>query len=99
MRKLDAAIEFITLNDAGLRTMPDAHILEWAATHQYVVVSQDYATMNVEADAQIARGLPIAGVILLPKGVDIGTAARHLHTLAAAGERGDLANMVMYVAR
>lgn len=91
------AVEFIRLQDVGLRTAADSAILAWAADHGFIVVSRDRATMKDEAQARMARHESMPGVILAHQQIPIGRAAEHLLTYAVAGEEGDLEGQVIYL--
>lgn len=78
----DPDVDFLTVEDGGLRGRSDADVLAWAASQHCVVVSHDYATMPDEAWARVAARLPMPGLILVPGRAGIGAAARQLREFA-----------------
>src|SRR5712691_1594398 len=57
----EPAIEFLRARDVGLHERSDAEVLEYAATHQLIIVSHDVNTMPATAYSRIRIGTPVAG--------------------------------------
>jgi hypothetical protein len=65
-------LDLVRTQDVGLRTAPDPEILEWAALHRRVVLTQDRDTLVGFAYDRVSRGLPMPGVIVMDDSRPIG---------------------------
>lgn len=91
-------VDLARAQDVGLMHTPDADILEYAATHNRVVVSHDRRTMTAFAQDRINQGLHMPGLIIIRQEMNIGNAIRHIGILAEAGEIGDLDGQIIFYA-
>ncbi|MCC7364667.1 MAG: DUF5615 family PIN-like protein [Dehalococcoidia bacterium] len=87
-------VRLITVQEARLRSVPDAKVLEWAAEQGFVVLSHDWKTMRPAAWQRVADGLPMPGLVIVTWGTDPGVAIDHLEVLFGAGDAKDFENMV-----
>jgi len=87
-----AGIEVLTAQDAGRagRNIPDPIQLAYATVHGYIFVSGDWDFLAYSGTVR-----PHAGVIIIPRHVDIGTAALYLEIVAATGSAADYANRLL----
>jgi hypothetical protein len=90
-------LDILTARQAGLVGTPDPRILEWAAEHDRIVLTHDYRSMIGFAYERVSVGLPMPGVVAVPKSMHIGTAVRELEVLLGAGLPEDLANQVLFI--
>lgn len=67
-------IDLVRAQDAGLRTRRDEILLEFAAAHGRILISQDVSTMMGSAVSRIKAGKAMPGVFLIPDTVPIGAA-------------------------
>lgn len=67
LRRADSGIKAFTAREAGLLHAPDERVLELAAEHRRIVVSHDVRTLIATANARIASGLEMWGLILVPQ--------------------------------
>jgi hypothetical protein len=67
LRRLEPHIKLFTARDAGLLHEPDDRVLEVAAENRRLLVSHDVRTLPAAANARIASGLPMWGLILIPQ--------------------------------
>jgi predicted nuclease of predicted toxin-antitoxin system len=97
LRRRQAALDPLRVQDVGLDRAADRVILERGAAMGRVVVSADKKTLVEEAIARIAHGLPMPGVVvLLPRCTD-AQAIDDLEVYAMAGNPGDLEGRMVYV--
>ncbi|SRR2546427_10790564 len=61
----EPAIEFLRARDVGLHERSDAEVLEYAATHQLIIVSHDVNTMPATAYSRIRIGTPVADLLMV----------------------------------
>ena len=90
-------LNIVRVQDAGLRTLDDETILEWAAQEQRVLITHDVATMTVFAYARIAAGLRMPGLFEVPRSVPVATAIEDLHIIAACSSPGEWEGQVRYL--
>jgi hypothetical protein len=81
---------------AEIRT-PDADLLDWCASHGYVLLTHDISTVPPIAHARIAAGLRMPGVVLVPERMPIGPALDNLLILIGTGDATDLENSTVYL--
>jgi len=60
--------------DLGIGRYSDDKVLEWASTHNRVVLTHDLKTFERIAYERIESGKPVKGVILIPDSLSIGQA-------------------------
>ena len=97
LRRRNPTLDLVRVQDVGLRSTPDAIILQWAAQQGRVVVSVDKKTLAVEAWDRVANGLPMPGVAILRIILTIGQAINELELIAIAGNPDDLRDQVIYL--
>jgi predicted nuclease of predicted toxin-antitoxin system len=52
----------------------DPEVLDWATTHNRVIITHDVNTMTRDAYGRLEAGQPLSGVIIAPKELAIGSA-------------------------
>ena len=97
LRRRASGIDLVRVQDVGLSHTPDPLILEWAGRERRVLVSRDRNTMRRDAEARLAQGLPMAGLIILDEFISVGKAVVELETLALAGNPGDLDGQILFL--
>src|SRR5699024_3427222 len=65
LRRRLEGIDIVRVQDAGLRTLGDPPILQWAADEGRILISHDLKTIPGFAGERLTAGLPMPGVILL----------------------------------
>lgn len=94
----DPGRDILTVHGAGLSESSDAEILEWAAAHHRVVVTQDRNTMPGIAAERLRAGRFMAGVIVLDlTKLSPGGAADELTVLAGVSLPGELFNRIVFL--
>jgi hypothetical protein len=68
-------IDLVRVIDVGLRTAEDPQILEWAASHDRILLTHDENTMIAYARARIAAGCAMPGLFVAPQSLAIGRTA------------------------
>ena len=64
--RLEPAVEFIALREAGLLEASDPEVLEYAYNQTLIVVSHDVRTMINFAAERISAGRGVAGLFVVP---------------------------------
>lgn len=75
-------LDIVRVQDVGLRTLSDPIILEFAASHNRIVLSHDVSTMETHALTRILAGLPMRGLFLISQDLPIGPAIEALTIIA-----------------
>lgn len=88
------ALDFVSARDAGVDRYPDDLLLEWAASRELVVLTHDIRTLVPLADARVARGLAMPGVIVVPGILPVGRAVEDLTIVLHCAMAGDFENLV-----
>lgn len=66
LRRAFPKMDLVTAGEVGLRQASDENILEYAATHGCIAISQDFATMADFAYARVRENRPMPGLIQVP---------------------------------
>jgi predicted nuclease of predicted toxin-antitoxin system len=90
-------IDLIRVQDTALLQAPDPQVLAWAAQESRLLLTQDVETMVGFANARVAQGLPMSGVIVLRHTLRLSTAIDDILTIASASDIGDWANRVVFL--
>ena len=93
----EPALEFRRVRDVGLHESPDTAVLEYAATHQLIVVSHDVNTMPAAAYARMQAGLPVAGLLLVKQSDPVGRVSDDLLLIWSASEAEEWHNTVGFL--
>jgi len=76
-------LDIVTVREAGLRSLRDQLILEFASAENRILISQDVNTMREHGSARLRSGKPMPGLFLLPDTVPIGKAIDEIVLIAA----------------
>lgn len=78
----DPRMDIVRAQDVGLSGADDPAVLEWAAEEDRLVITHDANTMPRYACDRVSAGLPMPGVIEVPKPFRVGRVAKELVLLA-----------------
>ena len=90
-------VDIETAQDAGLETASDAEILEYAATHNRILLTHDLASLADTAYERLKQGKSFPGVIVIPQSLGVGRAIDEIATVLVAGLPGELENRVLWL--
>lgn len=93
----DPTVDFIRVQDTEVYEADDPIVLAWAAQEGRIVLTHDVKTMTRFAYERVEAGLPMPGVIEIPRHVPIGQAISELLTLIGASDAADWENQVTYL--
>lgn len=97
LRRLIDEVDVVRVQDAGLRTVDDPTILQWAADHGRVLVTHDVRTVPAFAYERVAAGPPMPGVFVLGAKVPTSVAIEELTLILTASDENDWINRVVYL--
>ena len=97
IRRQMPSIELERVQDCYLMSADDDTVLEWAATHDYVVIAHDRRTVPPRASERVRQGLAMTGVIVIPSSMPTGLAIEELGLLACCYERAEMENNIIHL--
>ena len=87
----------VRIQDAGLRTLDDETVLEWAAQQGRVLITHDVSTMTTHAYARVAAGRKMPGVFEVPRSAAIAVVIEDLWLIAECSRPGEWQGQVRYL--
>lgn len=93
----DPTIEFSHVRDIGPADLSDPDVLEWAAAHDFIVVSHDVNTMSGYAYDRMGDGRPMRGLLLVNSLQPLGPVIESLVLIAVATDAGEWDGRVVYL--
>jgi len=97
LRRAFPEIDLVTAHEVGLRESPDERILEYAATHGRIAISQDYATMADFAYARVAERRGMSGLIQVPLDGPVAPVIEDFRLILSASQPADWRDRVIYL--
>jgi hypothetical protein len=97
LRQRGPGLDIVRVQEAGLMSVPDPDVLEWAAQAGRQVVTRDRSTMTAPASDRVARGLPMSGLFVLPERMPIGQAIAELEMLVLATEPDEWRDQIIFL--
>jgi hypothetical protein len=74
LQGIEPLIDLIRAREVGLASVPDGDVLDYAACHKRIVISHDENTMIAAAVLRLRAGLPMLGLLIVPRRTPIGRA-------------------------
>lgn len=90
-------VDFVRVQDVGLRGWDDSQILEWAALQGRLVVTHDVRTMTSFAFERVASGLPMPGVLEIHPSLPFRSAINELVFIAVCSDEGEWEGQVVFL--
>ena len=97
VRRRDPAVDIVRVQDAGLSSVDDPTILEWAAQCGRVLLTHDVSTMTHHAYDRVRDGKPMPGVFEVGRHVPIGVAIDEILLLAQCSVDQEWEGQVRYL--
>ena len=82
LRRRHPDLDIVTVQEVGLTSADDPAVLEWAAAHDRLVITNDARTMIGFAKQRVSAGLLMPGLIEAGKRLSVGAAIENLYTMA-----------------
>lgn len=96
LRRRVASLDVVRAFDAGLASVDDPDVLEWASNEERIVVSHDVNSMTAFAYDRVRRGLVMPGVFIVPTSMAIGQAIDELEFAVESFSEADCRDQVIY---
>lgn len=90
-------LDFVRIQDVGLRTKGDPQILAFAASERRIVVSHDVRTMETFALSRLDAGFPMTGVFLIPRHTPFAEAIESLVVVAECSHQDEWTGLVQFL--
>jgi hypothetical protein len=91
------ALDCLLAQETEIYQHEDPEVLDWAASHQRVVLTHEVNTMTKYAYERLAAGQPLSGVIIVPKELPVGTAIEELVTLLYCSSPEEFPDRVIHL--
>jgi hypothetical protein len=89
VRRRDPHLDIVSVQDAGLSARDDSAVLEWVASEERVLFTQDVTTMKPCAEERIRQRLPMPGLFVVLETVPISTAIDEVLLIAECSFEGE----------
>jgi hypothetical protein len=89
--------DIITVQEAGLRGMPDERLLEWAAAENRAILTHDARTVPAAVYVGMESGLDFPGVFLIDNGLPVGVVVDDCRLIVACSTADEWRNSVTYL--
>ena len=96
-RRMLPSIEFTTVVEQDWQSSTDDIVLDLAWQHQWLVVSHDVNTMKANAEARIAAGKGLHGLLLVPQRRAVTMVAESLVLVSEASEFEEWRDRIVYL--
>lgn len=90
-------LDILSVQDAGRRSAPDPEVLDWAASEDRIILSNDRATLRDFAYARAEAGLSMPGVFLVRPQVSFTDILDSVELLAECGHAKEFEGNVRYL--
>jgi hypothetical protein len=97
VRRRNAAVDIVRVQDEGLSGAEDPAVLEWAAHAGRVLLTHDVSTMTRYAYDRVREGKPMPGVFEVSRDVPIGVAIEQILLLAECSLEREWEGQVRYL--
>jgi hypothetical protein len=97
LRRREPTLDVVRVVDVGLDHTPDPILLDWAASHDRVLLTGDLNTMVGFAWARVASALPMPGVLALLENIGIGRVIDDILLVALCCAREEIKDQVLFI--
>ncbi len=91
------SLDYLVVQDTELQGASGERILEWAVESQRIIVTHDVNTVTKYAYERLQNDVPMAGVIVIPEDLAIGTAIEDLILMIECCTAEELNGQVRYL--
>jgi predicted nuclease of predicted toxin-antitoxin system len=97
IRRREPGLDIVRVQEVGLMATDDRIILDWAATEERILVSEDRQTLIGFAYERVKAGLPMPGVFIHRKGLSIGDAIDAILVMSMCSSPDECKDQVRHV--
>src|SRR5215831_7405465 len=81
LRRRFPDLDSLLVQEIEVFQQDDPAVLDWASTHNCVVLTHDVNTMTKYAYVRLDAGQPLSGIVIIPKELSIDSAIEELPVL------------------
>src|SRR5262245_41496201 len=97
LRRREPTLDIVRVVDVGLDHTADPIILEWAASHERVLVTGDLNTMVGFAWDRVQSALPMPGVLALLENLGVGRVIDDILLVALCYAPEEIKDQVLFI--
>ena len=97
IRRRHPTLDLLRVQDVGLSGVPDPDVLAWAAEAGRVLLTRDITTVTAYAYERLAAGLPMPGVVEIPRRLALAVIIEEVLFLAECAEPSDVADQIIHL--
>ena len=97
LRRRQAGLDLVRVQDVGLSGADDSTVLEWAAGHGRVLLTHDASTLTHFAYDRVRCGKPMPGVFEVRRSLPVATVIEDILLLAECSLAGEWEGQVRYL--
>jgi predicted nuclease of predicted toxin-antitoxin system len=97
LRKREAGLDVVRVQEVGLRTAEDPIILKWAAAESRVLITRDRQSMIGHAYDRVASGELMPGLIVLAEDLSTGQAIDQILMAAVCCSAEEVRDRVIFL--
>lgn len=97
VRRLEPLVDFSTIVELGRKGTLDEQVLEFAHIEGRIVVSHEVNSLKGLADARVADGRGVSGVLLTAQGKSTREVAETIHTIWGASEADEWVDRMVFI--
>jgi hypothetical protein len=90
-------LDLVRAQDVGLMHTPDPDVLAWAGAAGRIALTHDRNTMTGFATTRVNAGQPMPGLFVVDRQVPSGRVLNDLEALAAASDRDEWRDRIIFV--
>ncbi len=91
------SLDMVFVHDEGMSGSTDEEVLEWAASQDRVLLTQDIQTLPILAYRRVEQGLHMSGVIVVPQRMAMRQAIDDLLLIAECCSAEELQDRVLWL--
>jgi Domain of unknown function (DUF5615) len=97
LRRRFPDLDSLLVQETEVFQQDDPAVLDWASTHNRVVLTHDVNTITKYAYARLDAGQLLSGVVIIPKELSIGSAIEDLSVLLTCSHPEEFLNRVIHL--
>jgi len=99
LRRRERSIRVVAVGQPGAppRGTPDPELLCWIEEHDYLLVTNNRATMPTHLRDHLAAGHHVPGILILPRQLNLGLVLDDLLLIWSASLPGEFQDQIVYL--
>ncbi len=97
LKRSQADLDVVRVQEVGLRSQPDHIVLEWAAQNGRILISRDRKTLVREAYGRIWSNMSMPGALMLRNRISLGKAVEEILIVAICSTTEEMQDRVIFL--